>query len=101
MPCLFHWYTASCACFPVSWEISPESGRGFPGYFGDGGPATKAMFKQPTGIAFDLKGNMFITDLGNNRIRKVDKNGIITTFAGSGTFGWAEDGETVEIYFQN
>ena len=77
------------------------AGNGYQGFFGDGGPATKAMLKSPTAIAFDSKGNMYISDMGNNRIRKVDAKGIISTFAGSGIFGWAHDGETVEIYLQN
>jgi len=81
--------------------ISTVAGRGVQGYFGDDGPADKAMLKNPAAVAFDSKGNMFISDLGNNRIRKVDAKGIITTYAGSGTYGWASDGETVEIYFQN
>lgn len=82
--------------------ISTVVGRpGIQGYFGDGGPATKAMLKTPTCLAFDSKGNMYITDMGNNRIRKVDNKGIITTFAGSGHFGWANEGEEVQIYFQN
>ncbi len=75
--------------------------RGIQGYFGDGGPAVKAMLKQPRSIAFDSKGNMYITDMGNNRIRKVDTKGIMSTIAGSGTFGWGHEGEKVEIYFQN
>ncbi len=82
--------------------ISTVAGRlGIQGYFGDGGPATKAMLKTPTCLAFDSKGNMYITDMGNNRIRKVDTKGIITTLAGSGHFGWANEGEEVQIYFQN
>ncbi|MBC8283330.1 MAG: hypothetical protein H8E32_05905, partial [Nitrospinae bacterium] len=76
------------------------AGQGFAGqgYAGDGGPATKAMLKGPVAIAFDSKNNMYITDMGNNRIRKVDASGIISTFAGTGNFGWAQDGETVEIF---
>ena len=38
----------------------------------------------PTGVAFDAKGNLYIADTYNNRIRKVDTNGIITTVAGNG-----------------
>ena len=75
--------------------------RGVQGSFGDGGPAVKAMLKQPRSIAFDSKGNMYITDMGNNRIRKVDTKGIMSTIAGSGTFGWGHEGEKVEIYFHN
>ncbi len=82
-------------------NIVTVAGRGYQGYAGDDGPAEKAMLKNPSAVAFDRKGNMFISDMGNNRIRKVDTNGIITTYAGTGTFGWAHDGETVEIYFQN
>ncbi len=74
---------------------------GIQGYFGDGGPANKAMLKTPAGIELDSKGNLYITDMGNNRIRKVTPDGIITTLAGRGSFGWGHDGETVEIYFQN
>jgi len=82
--------------------IVTVAGRpGIQGNFGDGGPAIKAMLKQPADIAFDSKGNMYITDMGNNSIRKVDTKGIITTLAGSGVFGWGSDGEHVEIYFAN
>jgi sugar lactone lactonase YvrE len=82
--------------------IVTVAGRpGIQGNFGDGGPATRAMLKQPADIAFDSKGNMYITDMGNNSIRKVDTKGIITTLAGSGVFGWGSEGEQVEIYFAN
>ena len=82
-------------------NIVTVAGKGYQGFFGDGGPATKAMLKSPSAITFDSKGNLYISDMGNSRIRKVDTSGIITTFAGSGTFGWAQDGETVEIILQN
>ena len=50
---------------------------------GDNGPATKAYFDGAAGIAIDGAGNIFIADMGNNRIRKIDVvSGIITTFAG-------------------
>jgi len=81
-------------------KIVTVAGNGYQGYFGDGGPATKAMFKSPSSIAFDSKGNLYISDMGNNTIRKVDTKGIISTYAGTGNFGWAQDGETVEIYLQ-
>ncbi len=82
-------------------KIETVAGKGYQGYSGDGGPATKAMLKSPSAITFDSKGNLYISDMGNSRIRKVDTNGTISTFAGTGTFGWAQDGETVEIYLQN
>jgi len=82
-------------------KIVTVAGKGYSGFFGDGGLATKAMLKNPAAISFDSKGNLYIADMGNNRIRKVDGQGIITTFAGTGSFGWGRTGETVEIYLQN
>ena len=51
---------------------------------GDGGPATSAVFNQPHGVAVDSKGNVYIADSNNQRIRKVDTSGHITTIAGTG-----------------
>ena len=82
-------------------KIMTVAGKGYAGFFGDGGLATKAMLQNPAAISFDSKGNMYIADMGNNRIRKVDDQGVITTFAGTGSFGWGRTGETVEIYLQN
>ena len=82
-------------------KILTVVGKGYAGFFGDDGPAINAMLKNPAAISFDSKGNMYIADMGNNRIRKVDNKGIITTFAGTGKFGWGRTGETVEIYLQN
>ena len=62
------------------------------GYGGDGGPATAAQLNVPTMIAFDPAGNLYIDDEFNNRIRKVDRQGIITTVAGNGTAGFSGDG---------
>ena len=61
-------------------------------YSGDGGPATKATLQEPVAIAFDAAGNLYISDRDNNRIRKVDLNGIITTIAGNGASGYNGDG---------
>ena len=67
---------------------------------GDGGPATKARLFDPTAVAIDVDGSIYITDSGNNRIRKVDANGVITTFAGSGERGDAgDDGPALEAQF--
>jgi sugar lactone lactonase YvrE len=54
-------------------------------YSGDNGPALSAALKNPLGICMNTNGKLFIADFGNNRIRLVDTNNIITTFAGSGT----------------
>ncbi|MEO6723210.1 MAG: T9SS type A sorting domain-containing protein [Ferruginibacter sp.] len=73
--------------------ITTVAGSGSPGFSGDGGAANLARLNLPTSVAVDRSGNLFITDYGNNRIRKVATNGIITTIAGlSGGGGWTGDG---------
>ncbi len=63
-------------------------GSGTAGFFGDGGPATGALLNKPFSVATDPKGNVFIADCYNNRIRKIDaKTGKISTYAGSGLVG--------------
>src|SRR6185437_4821233 len=64
--------------------IHTVAGNGTSGYSGDNGPATSAQLSSPEGIAVDSRGNLYIADASNNRIRKVDPTGVITTFAGSG-----------------
>ncbi len=59
---------------------------------GDGGSALQAQFFQPVAVAVDGSGNVFIADQGNNRVRKVTRGGIITTFAGTGAQGYSGDG---------
>ncbi len=59
---------------------------------GDGGPALNAVMRQPRGIATDGKGNVYVSDTANNRVRKISATGVITTIAGTGTAGFAGDG---------
>ena len=54
---------------------------------GDGGPAAEARFAGPAGLAYDAAGNLYVADVGNCRIRKIDPTGTITTFAGAGVVG--------------
>lgn len=72
--------------------ITTVAGTNGAGFSGDGGLAVKAKLNSPYGVAVDGSGNLFITDRSNNRIRKVDMNGIITTFAGNGGAGYSGDG---------
>ncbi len=59
---------------------------------GDGGPATSGNLQYPNGVAVDTSGNLFIADTGNNRVRRVDASGTITTVAGNGAEGFSGDG---------
>ncbi len=72
--------------------ISTVAGNGIQGFIGDGGAATAARLYGPTGIAVDSAGSLFISDHGNNRVRKVTSDGIISTVAGLGTAGFSGDG---------
>lgn len=72
--------------------IKTVAGNGQQGFGGDGGLATKAMLNQPSDIAVDARGNLFILDSGNNRVREVLTSGTIRTFAGNGRAGFSGDG---------
>lgn len=72
--------------------ISTFAGTGSSGFSGDGGPATAAMFNQPSGMTFDSTGNIFITDQLNYRVRKISSAGLITTVCGTGIAGYSGDG---------
>jgi sugar lactone lactonase YvrE len=71
--------------------ISTIAGNGSVGFRGDGGPAKSAVVYSPNGIAIDGSGNIYFTDLGNERIRKISSSGIITTIAGNGLSGFRGD----------
>ena len=72
--------------------ITTLAGNGNRSYSGDGGSATNAALLAPIGLAFDTRGNLYIADAGNYRIRMVNVNGIINTVAGNGTNAYAGDG---------
>jgi sugar lactone lactonase YvrE len=72
--------------------ISTVAGNGTASFSGDGGPSTNATVADPFGIAIDGGGNLFISDTSNNRVRKANSSGTITTFAGNGTASFSGDG---------
>jgi len=73
-------------------KISTVAGNGTAGFAGDGGLAINASLSYPSGLLLDAGGNLYIGDYGNNRVRKIDTNGFISTFAGNGTAAFAGDG---------
>ena len=83
----------------VVWKVPPSgpaiivAGKYFqPGYNGDDIAATSALLNGPRGVSVDSSGNLYICDTGNNRIRRVDTGGTITTVAGNGGAGFSGDG---------
>lgn len=78
-------------------KISTIAGTGERGYSGDGGPAVAATFNRPHSIALDGKGSLYIADIGNHRIRRVDlATGIVTTFGGTGERASTPDGAPLD-----
>ncbi len=72
--------------------ISTFAGTGVAGYSGDGGPASAAQLNRPVKLHIDAANNIYVADFYNNRIRKIDPSGIITTIAGNGSLGFSGDG---------
>ena len=72
--------------------VTTIAGTGTAGFSGDGGPASAAQLNLPYGLAVDAAGNLYIADLGNNRVRRVSPDGAIVTIAGTGVEGYSGDG---------
>jgi uncharacterized protein (TIGR03437 family) len=72
--------------------ITTVAGNGVQGYSGDGGPATAASLRRPSGVALDAAANLYIADTDSHCIRKVTAGGTITTVAGNGRWGYSGDG---------
>jgi uncharacterized protein (TIGR03437 family) len=72
--------------------LTRVAGNGKRGYSGDGGLATEAEFFDPRSIAIDSRGNIYVADDGNQRVRVISADGIVTTLAGNGTAGNTGDG---------
>lgn len=76
----------------ASGTLTVVAGQGAAGFGGDGGPALSALLRTPFALARDGAGNLYFSDVGNRRIRKIDTGGMIQTVAGTGVFGSAGDG---------
>ncbi len=73
--------------------ITTLAGTGQAGHSGDGGPAGRAMLREPFMCAFDARGNLYVADATSHCVRRVDQaTGIITTVAGNGQMGYSGDG---------
>lgn len=72
-------------------RVFVHAGSGF-GFAGDSGPAARARFNTPLGLAFDSRGNLFVADSLNHRVRRIDPAGVVTTVAGTGEAGFSGDG---------
>ncbi len=85
-------YNQRVRAVDASRAITTLAGIGKAGYSGDGGSATSASLNFPSGIAVDASGNIYISDWRNQRVRKIDSSGTITTLAGVGKAGFSGDG---------
>jgi sugar lactone lactonase YvrE len=72
--------------------VTTIAGNGTAGPGGDGGPARSAQFDHPRGVAVDTRGNVFVADSMNHRVRMIDPSGVISTVAGCGRQGYGGDG---------
>ncbi len=81
------------------WRLARNEGRltivagsGQAGYSGDGGPAVEALMREPYEVRFDRDGNLYVVEMQNHVVRKIDRRGIISTVAGTGQAGFSGDG---------
>jgi sugar lactone lactonase YvrE len=83
----------------LSGVIHTVAGTGHYGFSGDGGPATRAELYEPIDIAVDKYGNLYLSDIANNDIRKVDTAGMINSITLNGAAGFSGDGDS-SVYAQ-
>jgi RHS repeat-associated protein len=78
-------------------RVTPFAGQPASGFSGDGAPAVDAQLYYPSALALGPDGSLYIGDDGNERVRVVGPDGVITTFAGDGTSGYLGDGGSPQI----
>jgi hypothetical protein len=86
------WLLCASANLCAALIVETIAGTGVAGFSGDGGPAVQCRLNNPYGLTIGPGGALFICDMGNDRIRRIDTNGLIMTVAGSGEKGWRGDG---------
>jgi hypothetical protein len=88
------WYNERVRKVTAAGTITTLAGTGTAGFSGDGGAATSALLNSPEGVWADAAGNVYLADTSNQRIRKVNAAGVISTVAGDGTKGFSGDSGT-------
>ncbi|HEU0124017.1 MAG TPA: hypothetical protein VFQ91_26025 [Bryobacteraceae bacterium] len=77
--------------------ITTAAGNGFAGALGDGGPARAARLHSPSGVAVDPRGDVYIADTANHRVRRITSNGLLANYAGNGSPGLAFEGSAAVV----
>lgn len=94
------WHNSRVATLDPDLEtVAFIAGTGGRDFAGDGGPATEAVLDLPCGVRVDADDNIYVADMANQRIRRIDAEGIIDTVAGSGAHGFNGDGPALETMF--
>lgn len=86
-----------CGAAAQTSTINTFAGDNAAGFSGDGGPATSAQLSNPSGVAVDSAGNVYIADAANSRVRIVNTSGVISTFAGNGSATYTGDGSLATV----
>lgn len=92
------WHDQNIRAFDATGNATCVCGNGVGAFSGDGGPATAAQVNFPSSSVWDGIGNQYLSDQNNERVRKIDTAGIITTFAGNGTQGYVNGVSTTAIF---
>jgi len=94
------WHNSRVAALDADHEtITFLAGTGGRDFAGDGGPAVDAVLDLPSAVRVDEDDNIFVADMANQRIRRIDGEGLIDTLAGNGEHGWIGDGAALEVSF--